>query len=379
MTEKNIENLDQQVEEKPQLHIKKHLERPPSRRGRRKRNKLIKKYEKAYNKRQYREEGQKNFKLKLMVGLLLILGVIVGLKYFMTFQMPVMLESFLKPSVGVSIALILLALIWTLLDKTNGPSNADPITDFFILSRGKINGPTRSSHLTKINTRFMMVTLLKLYRKDQIAIMDGRIIVGSLDGDLSKDEKVLLNFILDHNINTVEELIEALRPENRNGVVIRKDEIYRKYKDAVLEMADDRYYINHTVAKAKWLLKIGAIFDGLLVLLLISNGQGTMEMLGVFSLQAVALYVISVNLYAHSRAAHKRLGQIRKEKKLLQSDKANLYITFIYNYLYGKEARSIKRIQKMYESGQMSRYEYSKFAESYNGFNYIVDFIRKEN
>jgi len=379
MTEKNVENLEKVVKETPEVHIKKHLEKPASRHFKRKREKLARKYERAYNRRRFKEEGHKKFKLKILISVLAILVAIVGFKYFVNIQLPTMLESFLKPSVALSILLIVVSFGWVLLDRTKGPSSADPITDFFLINRGKIGGHTRANHLSKINTRFIMVTLLKLYRKDQIAIIDNRIIYGTCDGDLSKDEIVLLNFMLDHDINSVDELIEALLPVSKNGKLTRKDEIYRKYKEAILEMADDRYYINPIVNKAKWILRVGAAFFAIVLLLLISNGQGSIEMLGVFSIEAIVLYLISKNLYAHSNGAHKRLRQLSKEKRLLQSSKSNVYITLIYNYLFGKEARSIKRIQKMYESGEMSRYEYTKFAESYNGFNYIVDYIRKEN
>ncbi len=378
--EPTVEIIEEKVE-KP-TKIKKYLEKPGSRKEKRKKMVAEMKYEKAFTKRSFKARDKKPLKVNILIGLVITFALIMLFRYVLNIDMTVVLNTFLRPSLGVTAGIILISMIILLIDKTKGISESDPITDYFIINRGKISGKTKDSHLSKINTRFMMVTLLKLYKKDQIAIVNERIIYGTMDGHLSKDEVALLNFMLDHSITTVDEFIQVITDEQKgkkHGILTKRDHLYGYYKEAILEMAKEKHYINQSINKSKLILRAGALFYGIIVIALVAKGQGSLEMIGVFSAQAIILFLIAHIAHAHSRGAHMRIAQLRKERKLIRSQRADIYTALIYNYLFGKEEKSIKRIQKKYESGEMSRRDYSKFSETYNGFNFILSYIKKEN
>jgi len=365
--------------EKPTT-IKKYLERPATRKEKRKRNNIAEKYERAYLRRYNRSKDKSDFKKKIAIGLVITLAIILVLRYLLQVDMTSILSVFMRPSLAVTAGLIVVSFTIMMLDRTTGVTASDPITDYFIISKGKIGANTKSNHLNKINTRFMMVTFLKLYKKDQIAISNEKIIYGTMDGYLAKDEVALLNFMLDHDITTVSEFIDVIKEnqgkKNRLG---NKDHLYGYYKEAILQMAMEKHYVNQSINKAKLLLRTGGLIFTFIVLALVAKGQGTLEMLGIFGLQAVLLFSVAHFAYAHSRGAHKRIAELRKERRMMRSNKVDDITALIYFYLFGKEERGIRRIQKSYESGKMSKYDYGKFAETYNGFNYVLDFIKKES
>lgn len=370
-TEKNVSN--------EKVRIKKYLEKPLTRKQKRLRKKTENKYERAYKRRSFNESERKTFQIKLLVGLLALLAGILLFKFVITINIAESLLFLLKPSIVLSLAVILVSVVLLFMDNTRGPASADPITDFFIINRGRIGARTRNNHLNKINTRFMMVTLMKLFRKDQIAIIDERIIYGTMSDDLSKDELALINFMRDHNITNLDDFVEILTEKQGRGLLAKKDHFYSHYKDAILEMATDKYYINRSISKAKIILNTTGIIFGLVAFALLATGQGSLEMLGIYSLQALVLLFMGQSVYAHSRGALKRVSTLRKEKRVLISSKAEVYTCFIYNYIFNKEERGLKRIQKMFQAGQMSKHDYMKFSETYNGFNYILAQIQKEN
>ncbi|MBI9013515.1 MAG: hypothetical protein JEZ08_14880 [Clostridiales bacterium] len=377
--EAKVEVINEPVE-KP-VKIKKYLEKPLTKKERRIRDNRERKHEKAFNKRVFKEKEQRSLKVNIMIGLLITFGILMVFKYVLNIDMTVILNTFLKPSIGISTGLIVLSFVIILTDRTNGLSSPDPITDYFIINRGKIGSKADKTHMSRINSRFIMVTLLKLFKKDQIAIINERIIYGTMDGELSKDEVALLNFMLDHNITSVNEFVSVIteqHPGKKYGILGKKDHLYGIYKEAILTMAKEKHYINQSINKAKLLLRSGAVIFGVIVIALVSKGQGTIEMIAIYGLQAIILFMIGHYIHAHSQGAHHRIAQLRKEKKLLQSNKADVYTAFIYNYLFKKEAKSLKRIQKLYETGAMSPQEYTKFSETYNGFNYILDTVKLE-
>lgn len=359
--------------------IKKYLEKPASKKDRRKKNTIAEKYERAYNRRYNRSKDKSEFKKKVAVGLVITLAIILVMRYLLQVDMTSVLSLLMRPSLALTAGLIILSFTLMMLDKTTGVTASDPITDYFIISRGKIGTNTKSNHLNKINTRFMMVTFLKLYKKDQIAISNEKIIYGTMDGYLAKDEVALLNFMLDHNITTVSDFIDVIKEnqgkKNRLG---NKDHLYGYYKEAILQMAMEKHYINQSINTAKLILRAGGLVFTFVVLALVAKGQGTLEMLGIFGLQALLLFTVAHFAYAHSRGAHKRIAELRKEKRMMRSSKVDDITALIYFYLFRKEDRGIRRIQKSYESGAMNKYEYSKFAETYNGFNHILDYIKQE-
>jgi len=363
------------------IKIKKHLEKPLTKKERRVRDHKERKHEKAFNKRVFKEKEQRSLKVNIMIGLLITFGILMLFKYVLNIDMTVILNTFLKPSIGISVGLIILSIVIILTDRTNGLSSPDPITDYFIINRGKIGSKADKTHMSRINSRFIMVTLLKLFKKDQIAIVNERIIYGTMDGELTKDEVALLNFMLDHNITSVNDFVSVIteeHPGKKYGILGKKDHFYGAYKEAILTMAKEKHYINQSINKAKLLLRSGAVIFGVIVIALLSKGQGTLEMIVIYSLQSIILFTIGHYVHGHSQGAHNRISQLRKERKLLQSNKADVYTAFIYNYLFKKEAKGLKRIQKSYESGTMSPQEYTKFSETYNGFNYILDTVKLE-
>ena len=377
--EPKVEIVNEPVE-KP-TKIKKHLEKPLTKKERRIRDNKERKHEKAFNQRVFKEKEQRSLKVNIMIGLLITFGILMLFKYVLNIDMTVILNTFLKPSIGISVGLIVLSFVIILTDRTNGLSSPDPITDYFIINRGKIGSKADKTHMSRINSRFIMVTLLKLFKKEQIAIVNERIIYGTMDGELSKDEVALLNFMLDHNITSVSEFVSVIteeQPGKKYGILGKKDHLYGVYKEAILTMAKEKHYINQSINKAKLLLRSGAVIFGVIVIALVSKGQGTVEMIAIYGLQAIVLFAIGHYIHAHSQGAHHRIAQLRKQKKLLQSNKADVYTAFIYNYLFKKEAKSLKRIQKLYEAGAMSPQEYTKFSETYNGFNYILDTVKLE-
>lgn len=360
--------------------IKKYLEKPLTRREKKKRKLQTRKYEKNYEKRLFKSEV-KSLKFNILLGVLITLGILLVSRYVLKIEMTSIFENLMIPSLFVSGGLVIIALIFLFSDRTMAATTSDPITDFFIVSRGKISSRTKRSHLNRINTRFMMVTFMKLYKKQQIAIVDGRIIYGTMDEHLTDDEVAVLNFLLDHNIKSIDDFIAEIteeHPTRKYGILGKKDDFYSKYKEAILTMAEDKAYINHGINKAKFVLRAGAIAFGLVVIALISKGQGTLEMLGLYAAQGFVLLFFANYIYAHSKGAHQRIAQLRKEKRLLQSTKADYVTALIYNYIFSKEAKVIKRIQKSYETKNMSQAEYRKFSETYNGFTYMLDFIKRE-
>jgi hypothetical protein len=316
-----------------------------------------------------------------MIGLLITFASLMLFKYVLNIDMTSILNTFLKPSLAVSGGLIILSFVILLTDRTNGLSTPDPITDYFIINRGKLGYKADKTHMSRINSRFIMVTLLKLFKKQQIAIVNERIIYGAMDGDITKDEVALLNFMLDHNITTVDEFISVINEEHpgkKYGILGKKDHLYGAYKEAILNMAKEKHYVNQSINKAKLVLRAGAVLFGVVVIALLSKGQGSVEMIAIYSLQAVSLFTLAHYIHAHSKGANNRISQLRKERKLLQSNKADVYTAFIYNYLFKKEYKSLKRIQKLYQTGGMSPQEYSKFSETYYGFNLILDQVKRE-
>lgn len=388
MEEKNTTNnqeprveIVEEVINKPKK-IKKFIEKPLSKREKRVRSRKAEKYERAYERRFFRERERRSLINNVLIGFGITLVVLLLFRYVLNFEMATVLNTFLKPSIAITAGLIVASFAILVTDKTLNVASADPITDYFIINKGRFSSKTRLNHLNKINTRFLMVTLLKLFRKDQIAIIDERIIYGTMEGNLSKDEVALLNFMLDHGVTTIDEFIEVLTDEKKHkkaNLLGKKDEMYSQYKEAILEMAGDKGYINQSMNKAKYVLRAGAIVFGLLSVALIAKGQGTLEMIGIFSLEALVLYVISQNIYAHSTGAHRRISQLRKERKALQSNQVDLYSALIYSYLFNKEDKMLRRIQRMYETNHMSSNEYTKFSETYNSFNYILDYVKHES
>lgn len=386
MEKNTIDNQTPHVEmvhacEKPKK-IKKYIEKPLSKKDKRLKHKKAEKYERAYAKRFFKERDRRSLWMNVLIGTGITLAVIVLFRYVLHFEMASLLSGFLKPSIAVTAALIVIAFAVLVTDKTLNVATTDPITDYFIIRKGKITSKTKNNHLNKINTRFLMVTLLKLFRKDQIAIIDERIIYGTMEGNLTKDEVALLNFMLDHGVTSMDDFIEVLtedKDKKRHGFLVKKDEMYSTYKEAILEMAIDKGYVNQSMNKAKLILRAGAIGLFTLALALIAKGQGTLEMIGIFSIEAMVLYLISQSIYAHSTGAHRRIRQLRKERRALQSEKVDVYAALIYSYLFNKEEKMLRNIQKMYENNHMTSHEYSKFSETYNSFNYILDYVKHES
>lgn len=377
-TDENMTKIEEKPIPQTPTRIKRHLEKPLSKKEKKKRVHKEIQHEKAFDERMYKEKTKRSFRMNVLFGLLITFGTLMLFKYVLNIDMSTVLEKFMAVSLFVSGGLFVLSMIILLTDRTSAQGASDPITDYFIINRGRVMGSTKKRHLDRVNTRFIMVTLLKLYQKEQIAIVNEKIVYGTMEGDLSKDEVALLNFMLDHNVTTVDEFIDTVsRKDNRP--VHRKDQLYAKYKESIIEMANEKNYINNSINKAKFVLRVGAIAYAVVVLALLSKGQGTLLMIGVYSLQAIALFLTANLLYANSKGAHQRIKKLRKEKRMLQSAKAEIYTALIYNYLFGKEDKVIKRIQKQYENNQISSKEYQKFSETYNGFNYILDFIKYEN
>lgn len=361
--------------------IKNYLEKPKSKRQQRMNMHKEMKHEKAYNKRLKKVKDKKSLKINVMIGLLITLGILIVFKYVLNIDMSSILANLMMPSIGLSAVLIILSFVLLFTDKTNGLAEPDPITDYFIINRGKIASRADKTHMSKINTRFIMVTLLKLFNKQELAIVNEKIIYGAMDSHITKDELAILNFMLDHNIITVDEFVEVINEEHpgkQYGILGKKDHLYGGYKEAILKMAKDKHYINQSINKAKLMLRAGAVTFGVIVLALLSKGQGSLEMLSVFSAQALILFTLAHYIHAHSKGANRRISQLRKERKLLQSNKADVYTALIYNFLFKKENKSLKRIQKMYKTGEMPAAEYSKFSETYNGFNHILDLVKLE-
>ena len=141
-------------------------------------------------------------------------------------------------------------------------------------------------------------------------------------------------------------------------------------------MAIDKKYINQSINKAKYVLRFGGLVHTLIVLAMLAKGQGSLLLLGIYSIQAVVLFVVANFIYARSQGGNNRISEIRKQRRLLLSPKENLYSSLIYNFMFGREDRILKKIDKHHKDGTMSSKEYAKFSETYNGFNYLLDYLK---
>jgi hypothetical protein len=370
-------NIISQVEETAvkRPKIKKHLTKPVSRRRQRKIDAKQHHFERVFEKRRKKLTAQ-GIKKPLVMGALITLGMMLVFRSGLNIDLSNVLEHLIPTSYGLTLVLIGLSIVVLFKDQTGIPAESDPITDFFIINKGRVHGSTLRRHFNRINTRFMMVTFLKLYQKEEIAIVDERIIYGAMEADLSKDEIALVNFMLDHGIRTIDDFIEVIREDSINEK--KKDQLYAVYKNAVIAMADDKKYVNQSINKAKMILRAGAVLYTAVVLLLMVKGQGDLYMLSIYSLQALILYLTANVMYANSSGAHERIRQLKKERRLLQSNKVEIYTALVYNYLFGKEQRVLRRIQKDYQTQRMSQKSYQKFSETYNGFNYILNILQNE-
>jgi hypothetical protein len=272
--------------------------------------------------------------------------------------------------------LVVVSVVVLFKDHTKGIETSDPITDFFIIKKGKMSGPTGKRHLDRINTRFLMVTLLKLFKKDQLAIHDEKFVYGTMDGDLTKDEIAVLTFLLDHEIRTLDDFTELMSEESHGGK--KKDLLYKAYKEAVVSMAKEKHYVNQSINQAKYILRAGGILYGVVAIALIAKGQGQLVTLATYAVQSAFLFILANMTYANSKGAHQRIKALKKERKLLQSTKVDMITSFIYNYIFKRENRVIKKVQRQYEKRHMNEKRYRRFAESYNGFNYLLNYIKRE-
>lgn len=376
--QENRDTDEEPVVQQKEHKVKNYLEKPLTRKERRKKRKEDHQYEKKYHHKLFKSEAR-SLQIKSAIGLVSVILIVLFFRYFISIEIGEFFEGLIMPSYYLTGGLVLLAFIFIFTDRTMAASTADPITDYFIINRGKMSFKIKESYMNRINTRFMMVTLLKLYKKQQIAIVEGKIIYGTMDGPLAEDEVILLNFLLDHNITNLNDFVEEIseKVEKKRSILGKKEGLYTTYKETIVKMAESKAYINLGLTKAKWSLRIGAILLGLVVLALIATAQGSMAVLGIYALECFGLFVFSHIIFAHSKGAHQRVAQLRRNKRKLQSSKSDLYTALIYNYIFHKEAKVLKRIQKAYQLGQMTKLEYTKFSETYNGFNYMMDYLKK--
>lgn len=354
-------------------NIKKTLNKPLKRKDKQKMKVRDEAHERAFTKRAHQGEKKKAIKIVGLIGVFVVALVLI-LRYTVSFDLGRALEPFTFTSCIISAALVLGTGFILVNDRTDIASKADPITDYFIIRRGKYIGSTMKRHFDRINTRFLMITFLKLYQKQELAIVDERIIYGAMDSEFSKDESLLLNFLLDHQVTTIDEFLEVISSEPHH-----KDAFYRAYKASIVQMAEEKGYINQAIDKGKWLLRSGGIGFGLLVLFLLSKGQGSLLLLSVLGLQSIGLILMANITYANSKGAHKRITAIRKSRKTLLSKQGSVEDTLIYHYIFNKEDKALKRIHKRFEQGTMTHQSYQKFSETYNSITFMMDFIKLEN
>lgn len=373
------EAVDSKVElstKKERPKIQKHLIKPAGRKTKKKYKRHQKEHEKAFEKRLMAYENKASFKYIGLISIILLLGIVLLSRTILTSEMTGAMERWMLMSLVITVALMIISLVILFKDAAEKTSFTDPITDFFIIRRGRVIRSTRHRHFNRINSRFMMVTFLKLYQKDALAIVDENFVYANMDESLSKDEITLLNFMLDHGIKSIDDFVEVLSTETHDGKI--KDHFYRVYKEAIIEMADDQNYINPSIKIAKNILRAGAIFFALIVLVSLSKGQGSILTWAVYSLQSIILFLASNITYANSKAAHVRIKALKKERRLLQSSKVEVYTALIYSYIFAREDKVIKRMQRAYQQKELSDHEYQKFSESYNTFQYILIHFQNE-
>lgn len=361
--------------------IKNYIEKPLTRKEKKEKKDRDLDYEKKYDKKQFHVKEKKSFKFKIMLGLIITLFIILLFRYGLKIDMTVLFKTLEIPSVIASVVLIIISIYLIFSETSRGYKEPDPVTDFFIISKGKISGLTRKNHENKINSRFLMITFLKLYQKDLIAIINGRIIYGTINSKLSLDEKVILDFLFTNEIETIDDFLDILKTENpvqHLGILGKIDNFYEAYKNSVIDMAIEKDYINQSIGKAKFVLRSGGIVFFFIVLALLAKGQGELSTLLLYSAQGGLLLVIANFIYARSKSAHLRIAEIKRQKRTLQSPKEDIYVALIYNYIFGKEEKALKKIQKFQKDGTISSKEYEKFSETYNSLNYILDFMKDD-
>jgi hypothetical protein len=191
-----------------------------------------------------------------------------------------------------------------------------------------------------------------------------------MKGPFTKDESALLNFMMDHDIRTVDDFLSKLKEKNMDTPT--KDLFYQIYKEAVVEMVEDHGYINHQITKSKGILYFTSFAYLIVSALMFTKGIGDIGSIATLLGQGLALLIVSKNMYAYSSTGHKRVRYLRRRKQHLLLQKDHIENTLLYGYLFNKEDKVIRRIQKAYKMRRLSEKSYKKLSESYNGFDMIV-------
>ncbi len=312
-----------------------------------------------YNRNLYKRD-----KIWILLDLIFFIAIIASVFLVkLDFELPIYVSTYYYISFGVSVVMLLIASLVMYNDGTH-LIESDPITDYYILNNSVVSKSVRKSHFSKINTRFLTVTFLKLFKKG--FDIDTMTVENNTDASYPADEKYILDFIKENNIMTYDDFIRII--DDRKG----KDKFYLGYKKTIFSMAKNGGFVNKHILVTRLILEFVSIVYAIIGIFLIMKDPTQYLIYLTYIGQSLVFFIFSNYAYSNSRGAHVRKSIIKKQKKRLLSDTSDITTMFIYHYIYNSEVKCIKKLEKLVTKEEVSKEEFERLKLIYTKLNKCI-------